>query len=67
MEEGLVEFITKVIEHIDDDKLDPAVEEYKNYKSRYVIPKPHVRVQIELTSGKVATIDITDYFKGVIK
>lgn len=67
MQEGLEELITRVIRNLDVEKLDGRIETYVDYKSNYVVLKPTVKVEIELTCGKVLKIDVSDYFKGVIK
>lgn len=67
MQESLQELITRLIKDLDVERLDGRIERYVDYKSKYTVLKPSVKVEIELTEGKVVTIDVTDYFKGVVK
>lgn len=66
MKESLEDFIKSVIEGIMQGKIDPRVESYTDYKNRFTVLKPTVKVEVELTSGKVAVFDITDYFERII-
>ena len=67
MQERLEDLISRIIENLDVEKLDKRIDTYTDYKNKYMILKPSVKVQVELTCGKVITIDITDYFKGAVK
>lgn len=67
MQKELKELIVESIKDIEKGDLSDRVVAYNDYKQKYVVPKPSVKVEIELTSGKVAKLDITDYFKGEIK
>ena len=67
MQEGLEALITKIIQNLDVEKLDSRVDTYTDFKNKYVILKPSVKVEVELTCGKVVKIDVTDYFEGVVK
>ena len=49
------------------EKFDERIIGFTDYKSKYCILKPKVTVSIEQTNGKIINVDITDYFKGVIK
>lgn len=49
------------------EKFDERIVGFTDYKSKYCILKPKVTVSIEQTNGKIINVDITDYFKGVIK
>ena len=66
-EETLEELVTRVVQNLDVEKLDKRVETYVDFKSKYVVLKPSVKVNVELTDGRKFTIDVTDYFKGVVK
>lgn len=67
MQEELRGLIANIIQNIDAEKLDSRIDSYADYKSKYVVLKPSVKVDVELTNGKKFTIDITDYFEGVAK
>lgn len=68
MQEDLTCLITQIIQDLGSEKkIDSRVVSYDNYKSKYVVLKPSVTVEVALTDGKVIKIDISDYFKGVIK
>lgn len=67
MQESLEELIKRIISSIEIDKLDKRIEDYTDYKSKYVVLKPAVKVTIELTSGKIVKLDVTDYFEGEVK
>lgn len=67
MQEELRELIARLIQDVDVEKLDKRIDTYVDYKSKYVVLKPSVKVEVELTNGKKFTLDITDYFEGVIK
>lgn len=61
------ELLVRIINDLKEGKVDDRVVSYANYDSNYVFPKPKVIVQVEMTNGKTAKIDITDYFKEVVK
>lgn len=63
----LEEVVSEIIQNVDVEKLDKRIDTYADYKSKYVVLQPKVKVSVELTNGKKFTIDVTDYFKGVIK
>ena len=67
MQEELQGLIAKIIENLDASKLDERITSYTDFKSKYVVLRPSVKVDVELTDGKKFTIDITDYFEGVAK
>lgn len=67
MQEDLRSLIKRIIENIDVERLDKRIVSYTDYKTKFVVPKPKVIVEIEMTDGKIAKIDVTDYFEGVIK
>ena len=64
---SLEELIKKEINNILEGKFDDRVLNYYDYKSKYAVLKPMVKVNIELTKGVTATIDISDYFKEELK
>lgn len=63
----LEEVIKKTIKNLLDGKVDERVESFVDYKSQYAVLKPSVKVEINLTKGVVAKIDISDFFKEEIK
>jgi hypothetical protein len=67
MKENLEELISGIIKGVKTNELDGRVESFTDYKSKYVILKPSVKVEISLTDGKVVKIDVSDYFQEVIK
>lgn len=67
MQEELKSLITRVVEGLENDILDKRIIKYIDYKTKYTILKPSVKVEVELTDGKVAQFDVSDYFEGVIK
>ena len=67
MREDLESLLSRLIQNVKEGKLDERIISYANYDSNYVFPKPKVIVQVELTNGKTAKIDITDYFKEETK
>ena len=67
MQEELRELIANIIQNIDFEKLDSRIDSYVDFKSKYVVLKPSVKVDVELTNGKKFSIDVTDYFEGVAK
>lgn len=67
MNEPLEELIKKIISKSRVDTLDTRVESFVDYKNKYMILKPSVKVTIELTDGKVIKADVTDYFEKALK
>lgn len=67
MQEDLEELIKRIIRELDENSLDDRIDNYTDYKSKYIILKPTVKVDVELTCGKVIKIDVSDYFKEVIR
>ena len=57
-------FIIKEIQGIKKRDLDKSVIEFKDTGTRYIVPKSSVIVEVALTSGLIAKIDVTDFFKG---
>lgn len=66
MKEELEQLVSRLIKNLDKERNDRLVS-FTDYKSKYTVLKPYVKVEVALTDGKVATFDITDYFRGVIK
>ena len=62
----LEELIKNEIENLKNGKVDNRVNSFVDYKNKYAVLKPGVTIEISLTQGIVATIDISDYFKGEI-
>lgn len=67
MREELEVLIKHIVEDLENNQINDRVDSYNDFKSKYVVLKPLVKVRIELTSGKVAEIDVTDYFEGVVR
>ena len=67
MQEELQKLIARIIENLDASKLDERITSYTDYKSRYVVLRPSVKVDVDLTDGRTFKIDVTDYFEGVAK
>ena len=67
MQERLEELVKRIIQNIDTEKFDERVETYVNYNSKYTVLKPSVKVEVELTCGKIFKFDVSDYFKEDIK
>ena len=63
----LEELVKEAIRDLEEDKIGDRVESYMDYKSKYVVLKPSVKVEIALTGGKVVKMDVSDYFEGDIK
>ena len=64
--EDLQELITKIIKNIDIETLDSRIDTYTDFKSKYAILRPSVKVEVELKTGKRYTIDVSDYFEEVL-
>lgn len=64
---SLNDLIADSIKELNEGKVGGRVDSYVDYKSRFVVLKPSVKVEIALTGGKVVKIDISDYFEGVLK
>lgn len=64
----LEDLIKQIIEDLKSNKVDnERIDNFINYKNKYTVLRPTVTVKVELTDGKVASIDVSDYFEGVIK
>ena len=64
---SLEEVIKQTIKNLLDGKVDKRVKSYSDLESKYAVLKPSVKVQIELSKGIVATVDISDFFKEELK
>lgn len=65
--EDLQKLLTNIIKGLDKEHLDNRINTFVDYKTKYVVLKPCVKVKVELTEGKIFEIDITDYFEGVVR
>jgi len=64
---SLQELLESIFKDVEQGKLSDRVFTFVDYKNKYVHLKPEVNVEVKFTDGKTATIDVTDYFKGVVK
>jgi len=58
----LEELIRSEIENIKNGIVGDRVDSFVDYKNKYAILKPEVKVEVSLTRGVVAKIDVSDYF-----
>ncbi len=65
--EDLQKLISRIVENLEDNELDERVLYFHDTKSKYTNLRPVVKVNIELTNGRTVSIDVTDYFEGVVK
>lgn len=63
----LEEVVKQCIRNLVDGKVDERVTSFVDYKNKYAVLSPSVKVQVELTKGITATIDVSDFFKEEIK
>ena len=63
----LEQLIKSEIENLKNGKVDSRVNSFVDYKSKYAVLKPGVTIEISLTQGIVATVDVSDYFKGEVE
>lgn len=63
----LEEVVKQAIKNLLDGKVNERVINFVDYKNKYAVLKPEVKVEISLTKGIVATIDVSDFFKEEIK
>ena len=64
----LQELLNNLIKEFNcDKKFNDRIIGFTDYKSKYCILKPKVTVSVEQTDGKIINIDVTDYFKEVLK
>ncbi len=59
-------FIKKKIEKIKKRDLDESIIEFKDTKTKYIVPKSTIVVEVALKTGLIAKIDITEFFKEVL-
>jgi len=64
---SLEEVVKQQIKNLQDGKVNERVESFVDYKNKYAVLKPSVKVEISLTKGIVATIDVSDFFTEEIK
>ena len=62
MKETLEELTKRIVASVEKGEVDGRVVSYVDYKTKYMVLKPQVAIDVELTSGKVVKIDVTDYF-----
>lgn len=63
---NLEDFVKEKIKRIKDRDLDASIIEFKDTQTKYIVPKSSVIIEVALTSGLIARIDVTEYFKEVI-
>lgn len=63
----LEELIKSEIENVKSGRVDERVVTFTDYKNKYAILKPGVKIKLSLTKGVEAEIDVSDYFKGAIE
>ena len=63
----LEEVVKQCIKNLLDGKVDERVKSFTDYGNRYAVLNPGVKVEISLTKGIVATIDVSDFFKEELK
>lgn len=63
----LEDVIKQIIKNLNEGKVDNRVTSFIDYKNKYAVLKPEVKVEISLTKGIVATIDVSDFFKEDVK
>ena len=63
----LEQLIKKEIENVKNGIVDDRINTFVDYKSKYAVLRPEVKVEISLSKGVVATIDVSDYFREEIK
>lgn len=64
---SLEELLKQEIDNIKNGIVSKRVDNFVDYKNKYAILKPEVKVEVSLTCGVVAKIDVTDYFMEEIK
>ena len=64
---SLEEVVRQAIENLLNGRVDKRVVSFTDYKNQYSVLKPKVTVQIELTKGIVAQVDVSDYFTEELK
>lgn len=61
--DNLQDFIKGAIKSIKTRQLDSSITEFKDTKTKYIVPKSTVVVEVALKEGLIAKIDVTNYFK----
>lgn len=64
MFDELCEIIKNVLEN---GTLDKKITMYADYNNKFMFLKPRVKVHVETSDGKEFKIDVTDYFKDIVK
>ena len=59
----LEEIIKQSIKELANKKINDRVESFVDYKSQYTVLKPSVKVEISLSDGIVAKLNVTDLFE----
>lgn len=59
----LEEIIKQSIKELANKKINDRVESFVDYKSQYAVLKPSVKVEISLSDGIVAKLNVTDLFE----
>lgn len=59
----LEEIIKQSIKELANKKINDRVESFIDYKSQYAVLKPSVKVEISLSDGIVAKLNVTDLFE----
>lgn len=59
-------FIKDKIQKIANRELDDTIVEFRDTKTKFIVPKSTVVVEVALKSGLIAKIDVTDFFKEVL-
>lgn len=67
MKESLESLIRRIVEDVRNGKTDGRVLSYVDYKTKYVVVKSKISVEVELTEGKVVKFDVSDYFKELLE
>lgn len=67
MKESLESLIRRIVEDIRNGKADDRILNYVDYKTKYVVLKSKISVEVELTEGKVVKFDVSDYFKELLE
>lgn len=67
MKESLESLIRRIVDDVRNGKTDGRVLSYVDYKTKYVVVKSKISVEVELTEGKVVKFDVSDYFKELLE
>lgn len=63
---SLENFVKEQIENIKKRNINESIVEFKDTKTKYIVPKSTIVVEVALKDGLIAKIDVTDYFKEVL-